>query len=143
MFTIRVPASTANLGPGFDALGAALSIYLTVSVEPNKANCFIITAKDPLIPTDPDKNLITRVAVFVANCHNESIPGLNINIDNNIPLGLDIFNDRRGMGSSGSAVVAGISLANEVIFYFTKGFNFKIDSAADGGLCNIYRRSSR
>jgi homoserine kinase len=91
MFNIRVPASTANLGPGFDALGAALSIYLNVSVKPNMANNFVITTTDPLIPTDPDKNLITRVAVFVANCHNESMPGLNINIDNNIPLGLNFL----------------------------------------------------
>ncbi|PLW11207.1 hypothetical protein PCASD_21616 [Puccinia coronata f. sp. avenae] len=114
---IRVPCTSANIGPGFDVLGLALSLYLTleVSLDPDTSDQSLrvpqlvydggFGAKDA--PTDPYRNLITRVALYVLRSH--SIPtfpsGLVIRIKNEIPFG-------RGLGSSGAAVVAGVELAN-------------------------------
>ncbi|KAH6564744.1 hypothetical protein BASA61_008408 [Batrachochytrium salamandrivorans] len=120
VFTIRVPASTANFGPGFDVLGAGLSLYLvlTVSVPGQQSEPSIDTlpyVKAALtytgdsvssVPLDPTQNLITKVATYVASAHQHSLPsGIQVHIDNSIPLS-------RGLGSSGAAVVAGVALAN-------------------------------
>ena len=117
-FRLRVPASTANLGPGFDALGAALSLYLTLSVDPleTSSNAVALVQGPVLtyagdnpqdISTDPDKNLITRIASMILSAHGRTFPSqIKIHIDNPIPLG-------RGLGSSGAAVVAGVLLANQ------------------------------
>lgn len=58
---------------------------------------------------DPESNLITRTALYVLRCHDiHKFPeGTHVHVKNDIPLG-------RGLGSSGAAVVAGVSLANEV-----------------------------
>jgi hypothetical protein len=79
---IRVPASTANLGPGFDALGAALRVHLKVSFAINGTSQITIHSTSPSIPTNPAQNLITRVSIFVANCHGKPLPGMDITIDN-------------------------------------------------------------
>jgi homoserine kinase len=119
-FTIRTPCSSANIGPGFDAIGLALNLYLELRVTidpsaPSRAplNC-AITSEDlsgsaEVISRDPEVNLITRVALYVLRCHNQrAFPAeTRIHIRNLIPLG-------RGLGSSGSAVVAGVTLGNEV-----------------------------
>lgn len=112
LVTIKVPASTANLGPGFDTLGAALSLFLKVDVfplsDPSIDTVLEYEGDSPDgVPLALDKNLITQVAHRVAAVYNCSLPqkGLRISINNQIPLG-------RGLGSSGSAVVAGVLLAN-------------------------------
>lgn len=118
---IRTPCSSANIGPGFDVIGLALSLYLElrVTVDPTKTssqlplNC-AITYEDQSkstekISLDPEVNLITRVALYVLRCHNQrAFPvETNVHIVNPIPLG-------RGLGSSGTAVVAGVMLGNAV-----------------------------
>ncbi|KAF2158216.1 phosphoribosylformylglycinamidine cycl [Myriangium duriaei CBS 260.36] len=118
MFTIRVPCSSANIGPGFDVIGLALSVWLElqVSVDETKSsgqplNCKVtyegLGAED--VPLEADKNLITQTALYVLRCHDQhAFPaGTNVHIINPIPLG-------RGLGSSGAAVVAGVMLGNEV-----------------------------
>ena len=77
-FTIRVPATSANIGPGFDVVGLSLSLYLTltVTVKPPTATT---PAAPPVItysgegadevPLDAYKNLTTRVALYVLRCH--------------------------------------------------------------------------
>jgi homoserine kinase len=117
-FKIRVPATSANIGPGFDVVGLSLSlcVILTVTVSPPTAD------SPPLPPSisysgegasevslNPWKNLTTRVALYVLRCHNiRSFPcNLSIHVDNEIPFG-------RGLGSSGAAVVAGVLLGNEL-----------------------------
>jgi len=118
MITIKVPCSSANIGPGFDVIGLALSIYLEVNVvmdesddTPRPLNCRIsyegIGKED--VPLEPDANLITRTALYVLRCHDQrAFPkGTQVHIKNPIPLG-------RGLGSSGAAVVAGVALGNEV-----------------------------
>ena len=69
MFTLRVPASSANLGPGFDALGLALGVYLTCRFRRSDALSITATGRDAVsIPTNPD-NLIWQTALTVARDH--------------------------------------------------------------------------
>lgn len=120
-FTLRTPCSSANIGPGFDVIGLALSLYmeLHVTVDSSKKtssqplNC-VITYEDQSgsteqISLDPEVNLITRVALYVLRCHEQrAFPvETHVHIVNPIPLS-------RGLGSSGTAVVAGVMLGNEV-----------------------------
>ncbi|KAI8932393.1 hypothetical protein NX059_010580 [Plenodomus lindquistii] len=115
---IKVPCSSANIGPGFDVIGLALNLYLeldvTVTRKPkseHSLNCRItyqgVGAEDvPLVAQD---NLITRTAVYVLRCHGiRDFPvETHLHVKNPIPLG-------RGLGSSASAIVGGVYLANEV-----------------------------
>ncbi|KAH7149246.1 GHMP kinase [Dactylonectria estremocensis] len=120
-FVIKTPCSSANIGPGFDVIGLALSVYLElhVTIDRSKSksdlplNCRITyegegegTAE---ISLDPQVNLITRVALYVLRCHGQrDFPvETHVHIKNPIPLG-------RGLGSSGAAVVAGVVLGKEV-----------------------------
>ncbi|GAA5852074.1 hypothetical protein JCM9279_005049 [Rhodotorula babjevae] len=113
-WTIRVPASSANIGPGFDVLGLALSRHLTlqVSLQPSSdADSKVVLsytgegANDA--PLDPYKNLITRVALYVLLSHRLTFPSavVTVEINNQVPFG-------RGMGSSAAAVVAGVLLGD-------------------------------
>jgi homoserine kinase len=116
-FKIRVPCSSANIGPGFDVVGLALSIYLELQVQihpspPSPAsphNCTITYTGEGAheVPLQADANLITRTALYVLKCHDQRTfePGTQVHIINPIPLG-------RGLGSSGAAVVAGVMLGN-------------------------------
>ena len=115
-FEIRVPCSSANIGPGFDVVGLALSIFLElhVSIDPVSTaavshNCEIIYEGEGAdeVPLDADANLITRTALYVLKCHDIRTfeKGTMVKITNPIPLG-------RGLGSSGAAVVAGVMLGN-------------------------------
>lgn len=120
-FTIRTPCSSANIGPGFDVIGLALSIYLELKVTIDRTKK---SSQEPLncrityegqgegtddVPLDPAANLITRVALYVLRCHDQrAFPvETHVHIVNPIPLG-------RGLGSSGAAVVAGVMLGKQV-----------------------------
>ncbi|RVX69410.1 Homoserine kinase [Exophiala mesophila] len=120
MYLIRVPCSSANIGPGFDVIGLALSMYLELAVtidasavpeNPSSLNCTVsytgVGAEG--IDLDPENNLLTRTALYVLRCHGQHhFPQYTrVHIHNPIPLG-------RGLGSSGAAVVAGVLLGNVV-----------------------------
>ena len=99
---VRVPASSANLGPGFDALGVALSIHLECRFRRSDALRIQVTGRDAdLIPAD-ESNLIWRTARDAAGV---SLPPLEIEIRNQIPIG-------KGLGSSAAALVAGLAIAD-------------------------------
>ena len=103
-----VPASTANLGAGFDALSLALDRYLRVSIE--NADVLRIEASGQdhdRIPTTPE-NLIYRVAESVAAKRGRKLPPFHMVLENEIPLA-------RGMGSSAAAIIAGIT-CYEILF---------------------------
>lgn len=113
-WTIRVPASSANIGPGFDVLGLALSRHLTLNVsltpcsESDSKVLLNYTGEGASeAPLDPYKNLITRVALYVLLSHHLSFPDaiVKVDIDNQVPFG-------RGLGSSAAAVVAGVLLGD-------------------------------
>ena len=100
--TVRVPATTANLGPGFDAFGCALSLYTDVTFEETD-NGLEITGCDEAY-TGPD-NLAYTSYCAVLESLSEEIRGVKIHIDAHIPIG-------RGLGSSAALLVAGAIGAN-------------------------------
>lgn len=105
---VRVPASSANLGPGFDTLGLALGVYLRCRFRPSEALAIRVTGRDAdRISTGAD-NLIWRTAVTVAEGHGRSMPPIELEIANDIPLG-------RGMGSSAAALTAGVVIADRLL----------------------------
>jgi homoserine kinase len=104
--TIRIPASSANLGPGFDSLGIALQLYLTLTITtPHDKLELIPSGLDAHLVKSPTENLITKTAASIAAKYNKSLPNMLVHCHNEIPFG-------GGLGSSGSAIVGGACLAN-------------------------------
>ncbi len=105
---LRAPASSANLGPGFDCLGLALSPYLTCDFTEAPQLSIEVTGVDAReISTGPD-NFIWQTALSVAEGQGQALPPLHLKTHNEIPLG-------KGLGSSAAALVAGVVIANEVL----------------------------
>ncbi|MGB6408564.1 MAG: homoserine kinase [Planococcus donghaensis] len=107
-FSVTVPASTANLGPGFDSIGLALDLHMFVHVSPSAT--WQVEYKDQgykQLATGTD-NLIVATAQAVADQYNRSLPTAKLVIDTEIPLS-------RGLGSSASAIAAGIEIADRLI----------------------------
>ena len=105
---VCVPASTSNLGAGFDCFGLSLQLYLTVravvlpeSAGPLRLRCLSGEENSPLPRTA--ENLIFRAMSFAAEREGLTLPSVRLAVSNEIPLG-------RGLGSSAAAIVAGISL---------------------------------
>lgn len=94
----RVPASSANLGPGFDALALALSLYVEVTVEPADRLSVTATGEGSDVPVDAD-HLAARVATKVAGTDR-----LAVTVHSEIPVG-------RGLGSSAALAVAAAAAA--------------------------------
>jgi homoserine kinase len=101
---IIVPASTSNLGASFDTCGLALSLYLRIEVEPKEKGFEIIPTGEGAekLPLD-DSNLIVRAARHAAEERKQKLPGARLRVDSQIPLS-------RGLGSSSTAIIAGISI---------------------------------
>jgi homoserine kinase len=107
---VEVPATTANLGPGFDTLGLALSVYdrltVTASDVPGvRVEVHGVGAGE--VPTD-ERNLVAQAILRVFQEVGEEAPGLDLVARNVIPHG-------RGLGSSGAAVVSGIVAAKGLL----------------------------
>ncbi|MBO0962487.1 homoserine kinase [Neobacillus sp. MM2021_6] len=106
-FVIKVPSSTANLGPGFDSIGLALNLYLTLEIEKNDQwECYSSCEELKDLPTD-ESHFICQVAIKTAANYGIELPPCKIKIESEIPLA-------RGLGSSAAAIVAGIELADAV-----------------------------
>ncbi|HEY9233131.1 MAG TPA: homoserine kinase, partial [Blastocatellia bacterium] len=101
---IIIPASTSNLGASFDAVGLALALYLRVTVEAATEE-FVInpTGEGAATVERGEANLIARVARSVAERRGRTISGARLTVTSEIPLA-------RGLGSSSSAIIAGISV---------------------------------
>ena len=106
--TVRVPASSANLGPGFDALGLALKIYLICRFRPSRQLQIRVTGRDAQSIPQDETNLIWRTACQVAGDVDAPLPAIELEIQNQIPLG-------RGLGSSAAALTAGVVMANQLL----------------------------
>ena len=104
-FTISLPATSANLGPAFDAAALALSLYLKISAKP--ADEFSITAsgRDADICGKIQDHLIITTYSEVLRAEKKPVLPLRLQIRNDIPIG-------KGCGSSAAARLAGIALAN-------------------------------
>src|SRR5262245_40962480 len=101
-YSFRIPASTSNLGAGFDSLSLAVNLYLRIAIE--AAAVTSIEAEGvstDSIPKGPD-NLIWRVAENLARQRKRPLPMFRMRIENEIPLA-------RGLGSSAAAIIAGIT----------------------------------
>ncbi len=105
---MRVPASSANLGPGFDALGLALGIYLDCRFRPSPVLSIGAFGRDAAEISTGGDNLIWHTAAQVARDHGECLPSIQLHIDNGIPLG-------KGLGSSAAALVTGVVIANQLL----------------------------
>jgi homoserine kinase len=109
-FRIRVPATTSNLGPGFDCFGMALTLYLDVEVR--QADKLRVSAEGADVPLDRT-NLVVRT--FLDALGDVPEPNLAIHMVNRIPLA-------RGLGSSAAARIAGLALAQAVL-HRVEGFD--------------------
>ena len=106
--TLRVPASSANLGPGFDSLGLALGIYLECRFRAAGRLSISVSGRDAeLIPSGED-NLIWQTALAVARDVGAELPPVEIEIRNDIPIG-------KGLGSSAAALTAGVVIADHLL----------------------------
>lgn len=108
MLTIAVPASVANLGPGFDTLAVAVQVYLRVrlvSQTPDGRGTVTVRQANPPVPAE---NGVERAYRSLASRAPAGLPSVVIDIESDIPIG-------SGMGSSAAATVAGLRLFEAVV----------------------------
>ncbi|MGC9969417.1 MAG: homoserine kinase [Bryobacteraceae bacterium] len=106
--TLKVPASSANLGPGFDALGLALGVYLECRFRASARLEIRVSGREAeAIPTGED-NLIWQTAQRVAADLRETLAPVELEIYNDIPVG-------KGLGSSAAALTAGVVIADNLL----------------------------
>lgn len=103
--TVRVPASSANLGPGFDALGLALDLYLECRFRPSDELSIHVGGRDAALISEGPDNLIWQTALRVASDTAGTMPPIELEIANDIPVG-------KGLGSSAAALTAGVVIAS-------------------------------
>ncbi|MBR5309808.1 MAG: homoserine kinase [Oscillospiraceae bacterium] len=129
MIKIRIPASTANIGSGFDSLGIALDLYNYVEMEPSDS-CDISSSDGSNIPTGED-NLIFLSAKKVYEKAGVPFSGIRIIEENNIPFA-------RGLGSSSACIIGGIFGANKILGEpFTKSELLDIAAEIEGHPDNV------
>lgn len=124
--TIRVPASSANLGPGFDALGLALSLYDEVTAEVTGDSLIVEVSGEGggQVPLDEKHLVVSSMRRAFAEL-DESPEGLRVSCSNAIPHG-------RGLGSSAAAIVGGLAVARALV----EGGEARLDDAALLALAN-------
>lgn len=105
-----VPATTANLGPGFDAFGIAWELYNSVEAHLLTEPGFLIENKNQDFPdlADPKRNLVTRAAEKVLERIGQKGQGIHFTLDNQIPVS-------RGLGSSAAGIVGGLLATNALL----------------------------
>ncbi|SDK69609.1 homoserine kinase [Jeotgalicoccus aerolatus] len=106
--SLKIPASSANFGLGFDSIGVAVNKFLYI--DANLADTFEVTFKDfslSVLPSD-ESNLVFKTARSIAKSYGKDLPPMHIEMQSEIPLS-------HGLGSSSSAIVAGIELADHFL----------------------------
>jgi len=121
--TVKIPATTANMGPGFDCIGMALSLYNYVSVQEGTANGAALDVRvkppdntrntldwyqEPVsgVPLD-ESNLVYKTLCYFYQCMGLPVPPLTITQEDYIPMA-------RGLGTSAACVAAGLLAANRL-----------------------------
>jgi homoserine kinase len=102
---LRLPATSANLGPGFDALGLAMALYLTIDAVAAQHFHIEATGRDATLCASLERNLIITTYASVLGQNHRPVQPLHLRLHNEIPLGM-------GCGSSAAALLAGVLLAN-------------------------------
>ena len=105
---VRVPATVANLGPGFDALGVAVRMHLEIEIEPRRDSIEVMVEGEGAeeLPQD-DTNLVIRSMNAFFDHVSRRPPGYAVRVKNPIPIGA-------GLGSSAAAVVGGLFAARSI-----------------------------
>lgn len=106
MMRIKIPATSANIGSGFDSLGLAVSMYNQVGIDEYDGVC-IKSLDDVEVPLS-ENNLIYKTAKYLYDLCGKPFKGLYIEQLNNIPMA-------RGLGSSSACIVGGLVGANELL----------------------------
>lgn len=108
MIKVQIPATSANIGAGFDSLGLALSMYNYISLQ-EQEGLEIISADGARIPTD-ESNLVYRSVKYIYDLCDKPLPGMRIEQTNTIPMA-------RGLGSSSACIVGGLLGGNALLGY--------------------------
>ena len=131
--TVTVPATSANLGPGFDCLGVALALHNKVTftaVSAPKLTIQVAGLDADKVPTD-ENNLVYQSACLMFDRLGKRPSGLHIQQENNIPVG-------SGLGSSSTAVLAGLLGANALMDgHFSQADILAIAAAEEGHPDNV------
>jgi len=106
MIKVRIPATSANIGSGFDTLGLAVSLYNYVTME--EFDGVDIRSEDATPVPTTEKNLIYATAAHFYEICGKKLSGLRIRQLNNIPM-------TRGLGSSSACIVGGLVGANALL----------------------------
>ncbi|AXF57934.1 homoserine kinase [Salicibibacter kimchii] len=129
--TIHVPASSANLGPGFDSIGLAVDRYLTLDVY--DASNWTFTTSSPQLEGIPSGkgNMVYKVARAMAATRKKALPPCHVHMTSDIPLA-------RGLGSSAAAIIAAIELADRLLnMDLTKEEKLRFASVLEGHPDNV------
>ncbi|MDO5478472.1 MAG: homoserine kinase [Clostridia bacterium] len=105
MIRVKVPATSANLGPGFDSMGLALGLYNEIEIEETEGGIEIVQEGFDYKNNSPERNLVYRAMKTVFDECGKSPNGLKIKIESNIPA-------TRGLGSSAACIIGGMVGAN-------------------------------
>jgi homoserine kinase len=107
-FKVRAPASSANLGPGFDALGLALDLWNELEIELGVAETSVHNAGRDAALLDNRENLSLTAMGVLAAAHHRKLPPVKLTVSAEVPVA-------RGLGSSAAAIVAGLVAANHIL----------------------------
>ncbi|MBX5436473.1 MAG: homoserine kinase [Alicyclobacillaceae bacterium] len=112
---VRVPATSANLGPGFDCMGVALELFNEMSVEVGSPFAVDIAGESAhLLPTDRSNAVVRAMDALLERVGSRRVPSdWRLRLVNRIPVGA-------GLGSSASAIVGGLLLANALVEHFDR-----------------------
>ena len=108
MIKIRVPATSANLGPGFDCLGLALDVWNEIAFEPAEQLKYRASGEGAEKLNKGNRNLLTKAYARLHEVCGKKMNGVRIAARNDIPMS-------SGLGSSAAAIVAGLFGANEML----------------------------
>lgn len=133
---VRVPASTSNLGAGFDCFGLALQLHLTVRATAVPGSTVPCSVSSSGAAAEAEDNLIFRAMRYVAEREGFSLPPVRLAVLNDVPMG-------RGLGSSAAAILAGLTLCpalceKEIPAEAILRYGFEMEGHADNVAASLY-----
>ncbi|KXH86707.1 homoserine kinase [Sporosarcina sp. HYO08] len=130
-FSVTVPATTANLGPGYDSLGLALSLYTTIDVSSADEWLVQYEGEEYQSLATGEDNLIVQTIQDIAKRYKKVIPPQKLTVQSNIPLG-------KGLGSSATAIAAGIEIVDHLLSLdLSPKMKVRIGSELEGHADNV------